>query len=95
MARGKNEQEREGDGKRPRRRRQSRETADYAAANAELLQRAIASVALQGGALRLGYTSDGGAYAIGVYGDGDPYTDYVKPSENIDDYLADLAEAWG
>jgi len=77
-----------------RRVRASNAVADYASVDANLLQRAIQVVALQGGALRLGYTSDGGAYSVGVYGDGDPYTDYVKPSENFDDYLRNLIEAW-
>jgi hypothetical protein len=94
MAKPRNEQEREGDRQRPKRRRQSREIADYASANSELLLRAVAAVSAQGGALRFGYTSDGGAYAIGVYGDGEPYTDYVKPSEGIDAYLEDVASAW-
>lgn len=94
MARSQNEQEREGDGKRPRRRRYSREVADYAKCDAGILLRAVTVVAGQNGALRLGYTSDGGAYAIGVYGDGDPYTDYVKPSEDIDKYFEDLIAAW-
>lgn len=68
--------------------------ADYIAVDANLLAKAIGTVALHGGALRLGYTSDGGAYSIGVYGDGDPYTDYVKPSEDFGNYLTRLIEAW-
>lgn len=94
MARSQNEQEREGDGRNKRRRTRRVETADYASANAQLLLRAVAAVTKTGGALRFGYTSDGGAFAIGVYGDGDPYTDYLKPSEDIDVYLQDIVDAW-
>jgi len=47
----------------------------------------IQTVALAGGAIRLGYTRDGGAIAIGVYGDGDPYTVYVSPRDNLADTL--------
>ena len=62
----------------PRRARRSMgKSSDYASADATLVLQAITLVAKHGGALRLGYTSDGGAYAIGVYGDGDPYTEYV------------------
>lgn len=75
------------------RRRQPKEnygTADWEIANAELLRAVIAVVAGSGGALRLGYTRDGGAYAVGIYGDGDPYTDYVRPNEDLDEYLRKL-----
>ena len=70
-------------------------TADWGSADGELLKRAIAAVALMGGALRLGYTRDGGAYAIGIYGDGDPFTEYVPPSDDIDEYLKGVIEDYG
>jgi hypothetical protein len=54
----------------------------------------VTTLASTGGAIRFGYTSDGGAYAIGIYGDGEPYTDYVKPAEDINEYLKDLADSW-
>ncbi len=88
------EQEREGDGRSRKRRRTSNGIADYASCNPQLLVRLVATVASTGGALRFGYTSDGGAFAIGVYGDGDPYTDYVKPSEDIDVVLQEMLDAW-
>jgi hypothetical protein len=68
--------------------------ADWASAKATLVVGAVAAVGRAGGALRFGYTSDGGAYAIGVYGDGQPYTDYVRPNEDIDAYLSALIESW-
>ncbi len=89
-----NEQEREGDGRSRRRRRASSGVADYTSVDPSLLLRVVTLVASTGGALRFGYTSDGGAYAVGVYGDGDPYTDYIKPSEDINVYLKDLLDAW-
>jgi hypothetical protein len=53
------------------------------------------TVALAGGALRLGYTADGGAYAIGVYGDGpEAYTEYIRPSENLDKVLSELEQTF-
>jgi len=71
-------------------RKSSGEKANWEYADAELLRLAVALVAEAGGALRLGYTSDGGAYAIGVYGDGEPYTEYVRPGESIDEFLREL-----
>lgn len=64
--------------------------ADYGTIDAALLRSAIESVALSGGALRFGYTRDGGAYAVGIYGDGDPYTEYVRPSEDFNEFLQEI-----
>lgn len=59
------------------------------------LQYAITAVAQKGGALRFGYTRDGGAYAIGIYGDGDPYTEYVSPQEDMHEHLGGIAADFG
>lgn len=76
--------------RRPRGARQSNEVADWKGVNNELLVGAIACAAHRGGALRFGYTRDGGAYAVGVYYGDDHFTDYVRPGEDIDGYLRDL-----
>lgn len=65
-------------------------TADWTAADAATVVRAITTASAAGGALRFGYTSDGGAYSIGIYGDGAPYTEYIGPSEDITDVLASI-----
>ena len=70
-------------------------TADWTGASGELLKAAIAAIARRGGALRLGYTRDGGAYAIGIYGDGEPFTEYVPPSDDIDEYLQGVIDDYG
>lgn len=75
-----------------RRRRPQGETADWALADPHMLLYAIAAIAARGGALRLGYTRDGGAYAIGIYGDGDPYTEYVRPSEDLIGFLKGIGD---
>jgi hypothetical protein len=72
-------------------------TADWAGADAIALRDAICAAAIVGGALRFGYSRDGGAYAIGIYGDGEPYTEFVKPIEDIDItlvYIKELFEAY-
>jgi len=52
---------------------------------------ALSHVLNRGGAIRLGCTRDGGAWSIGVYGDGAvPYTEYVRPDEDINEYFAGL-----
>lgn len=65
--------------------------ADWGTIDAEIIKAAIVSAAMVGGALRFGYTSDGGAYALGVYGDGDkPYTEYIRPNEDVEMVLRGL-----
>lgn len=70
------------------------ETADWGSCDAALLVNAIQKAAKKGGALRFGYTRDGGAYAVGVYAGGDYFTDYIRPSEDIDAYLREIAGAF-
>lgn len=70
----------------------SGEAADWESCDGAILAKAIGRVARMGGALRLGYTRDGGAYAIGIYGDGEPFTEYVPPSDSIEDYLRGIIE---
>jgi hypothetical protein len=60
---------------------------DWGTADAGLLVHAIERASFTGGALRLGYSRDGGAYAVGIYGDGEPYTEYCKASEDLDNFL--------
>ena len=70
-------------------------SADWMKADMAQIQETIAKVTAAGGALRFGYTVDGGAYALGIYGDGaSPYTEYIRPSEDIDRILADLGAAF-
>ncbi len=78
-----------------RARRSVHEIADWQNANPELVLRAIAVMAFKGGALRFGYTRDGGAYAIGIYLSNDRYTEYVRPSEDIDEYLTSIIRDFG
>ena len=68
--------------------------ADWNSVDAGLLQQAIATVAEGGGAIRFGYTRDGGAYAIGILGDGDPYTEYLRPSDDVAAYFEGLIQDW-
>jgi len=68
----------------------SGEMADWGSAEAELLRKAIELVCKSQGAIRFGYTRDGGAYAVGIYENGESITEYVKPSEDIDEYLRSI-----
>jgi hypothetical protein len=39
------------------------------------------------GATRFGYSRDGGAYAIGILGDGEPFTEYLPGTADVDEWL--------
>lgn len=65
------------------------ETVDYVPVIAALI------VATEGaGALRLGVTRDGGAFAIGVYAGDDYATEYVRPNEDWDTAWYEIVEGW-
>lgn len=70
-------------------------SANYAELDAARLMRSVAIITKNGGAIRFGLTRDGGAYAIGVYGDGgEPYTDYLRPTDDVAEYLDELAQSF-
>ena len=76
-----------------RRARRSRgKPASWSDEDAVKVLEAIDGVCKRGGAVRLGYTRDGGAFAIGVYGDGEPYTEYLRAGDDIVGLLHDIAE---
>jgi len=69
--------------------------ADWQTVNAELVVKAVCAIAAQGGALRLGYTRDGGAYAVGIYHEGDSYTVYANQDEGIEPILQEVIDDFG
>lgn len=71
-------------------RRRERQVIDFSELTWEPLQYALSRVLSKGGAVRIGLTRDQGAWAIGVYGKGEPFTDYVRAGEGIAEFLYDL-----
>lgn len=80
--------------RKPRANTQVGNVADWGSVNAQVLVKLIEVSSKKGGAVRLGYTRDGGAYAIGVYCGSNYFTDYVRPSEDVDQYLTDLTASF-
>lgn len=70
--------------------RQGGGVADWTNASAENVLRLVCAVAVEGGAVRLGYTRDGGAYSIGLYLGDDSKTYYCNEAEGIDDFVQEL-----
>jgi hypothetical protein len=84
-----------GDGNARRRKaRGKQQSADWTSIPADLLQQAIATITGAQGAIRFGYTRDGGAYAVGILGDGEPYTEYLRPSDDVVAYFEGLIQDW-
>lgn len=71
----------------PRRRRQHASDADWTAVESGLLGTLIGAVTATGGAIRFGYTKDGGAYSLGIYGDGTPYTEFCPGSTDVEAWI--------
>jgi hypothetical protein len=70
------------------------EPADWAVVDMAILLKLIVNVTGCGGAVRFGYTSDGGAYAIGFYDQDDKWTEYIRPNEDVNEVISELASAW-
>lgn len=73
-----------------RRSRGTDQTADWSDVEAEQLKRAICGVAGRGAAIQFGYTRDGGALVIRIVGDGEPFNEYVRPTEDVHSYFEAL-----
>ena len=80
--------------KRPRANSRVSEVADWGSVNEKLLVKVVEIISKKGGAVRLGYTRDGGAYAVGVYAGSNYFTDYIRPSEDIEEYLNSVVESF-
>lgn len=68
------------------------DVADWSTVDPVPLIRLISTVSSQNGAVRFGYTRDGGAYSIGVYLDDDRETFYCRPGDDLSALLDDLSD---
>lgn len=69
--------------------------ANYMELDHRRIMQSIEIITANGGAIRFGKTRDGGAFAVGVYGDGgEPYTDYLRPNDDVAEYLETLVDAF-
>lgn len=78
-----------------RRNRGAADKADWTAADAGRVLAAIGAVTRHGFAIRFGYTRDGGAFAIGIIGDGQPFTEFVRPTEDVNLHLDGIIQDYG
>lgn len=78
-----------------RRRRGTGATADWGNASADILFSAVCAIVGAGCAVQFSYTQDGGSLVIRVVGDGEPYNEYIRPTEDIDLALTSFIEDYG
>ena len=64
--------------------------ADWAGVDSDTLRKCVAAVCITGDAIRLGYTRDGGAYAVALLHNGESTTEYISPNDDIEEYLKGL-----
>lgn len=71
------------------------EGVTWAAVNQGTLLECVLRACEAQGALRIGMSRDGGALALGVYGDGDEaYTLYAGDADTMNDHLAALTDVF-
>lgn len=71
---------------------ESGNVADWGTVTGKVLVDLVQVVSSAGGAVRFGYTRDGGAYSVGIYLDDDRETFYFKPADDLDDAIGQLTE---
>jgi len=69
--------------------------ADWAAAEAELLHGVVSAVSSKKCAVQFGYTIDGGSFVVRIVGDGEPYNEYCRATEDINILLRSIALDFG
>lgn len=75
-----------------RRARGQTSTCDWASVEPDRIVAIICAIASQNGLCSFGYTRDGGAYTLTAILDGERYTDYCRPTEDVNAFLANLCE---
>jgi len=67
-------------------------SAEYSDVDPVKLLAAIDAITSRGCAVQFGLTKDGSAFVVRIVGDGDPYNEFVRPSEDFNLYLQGLVE---
>ena len=71
------------------------QSADWGGIDQAIISALIAAISSGGGMVTFGYSRDGGAYYIGLFDNGERDTMYLRPSEDVEGELRNLAEDFG
>lgn len=80
--------------KQSRGRRAQTASVDWAGFGWAEVQALTEELVAVGGAVRIGATRDGGAWAFGIYHGDDYATEYVRPAEDFTQAVQEICEAW-
>jgi len=69
-------------------------TVDWGGFDWEATQALCEEMVAVGGAVRVGATRDGGAWALGIYQGDDYATEYIRPAEDFETAIREIVEAW-
>lgn len=67
----------------------SSKRANWGLAEPATIFELIKKASSRGGAVRFGYTRDGGAYALGLYYGSEHVTKYCPPDQNVNKFLSE------
>lgn len=70
----------------------SSDIADWGGIDGKVVVDLVQVITRLGGAVRFGYTRDGGAYSVGIYLDDDRSTFYFSPDVDVEAALEKLTE---
>lgn len=70
------------------------EQPDWGRIEDRLLWTVIQRVTPDDGAIMFGYSRDGGAYSVRLYGAGEPFTSYFHRDSEVTEFLISLAEEY-
>lgn len=82
------------DRQRRRGKRGSGQPIDWSSVTSDVIAGLVIAVTSQGGAVRFGLSRDGTALAVGILGDGEPYTEWFRPSDDVESDLIEMAARW-
>ena len=66
--------------------------ASYRDVDAGKLLAAVVAVTSRGCAIQFGYTKNGSSFVVRIVGDGEPYNEFTRPTEDFGLYLEGLTE---
>jgi len=66
--------------------------ADWTTADPKLVLRLISAISSINGAVQFGYTRTRDQFVIRVLGDGEPFNEYLRPSEDVNYWLEGFAQ---
>ena len=70
------------------------EQPDWGRIEDRLIWTVIQRVTTDDGAIMFGYSRDGGAYSILIYGGSDPWKNYFHSDAEVTEFLVELTEAY-